>query len=81
LRHAFASQIVMKGADLVTVKELLGHSSIVTVSRYAHLSDQHKADAVARLNGLPSSVVTISSLSADVTMDRDFEKAVSQLSV
>lgn len=53
LRHEFASQLIMTaGADLRTVQELLGHSSPVVTMRYAHLSEQHKRDAVERLVGL-----------------------------
>lgn len=50
LRHTFASRLVMKGMDLVTVKELLGHKSIVMTMRYSHPSDTHKRMAVDLLN-------------------------------
>jgi integrase len=53
LRHTFASHLCMKGADIMTVKELLGHSSLEMTQRYSHLTDHHKADAVARLERLP----------------------------
>jgi integrase len=49
LRHTFASHLVMEGTDLVTVKDLMGHSNINMTVRYSHLVQEHKAQAVARL--------------------------------
>jgi site-specific recombinase XerD len=39
----------MAGVDLATVKELLGHSTIAMTLRYAHLSQEHKIEAVKKL--------------------------------
>lgn len=46
LRYTAASQQVMAGVDLNTVREILGHNSIEMTIRYAHLSPNHKKRAV-----------------------------------
>jgi site-specific recombinase XerD len=41
LRHTCASWLVMAGADLVSVQKQLGHTTIGTTMRYAHLAPGH----------------------------------------
>jgi site-specific recombinase XerC len=49
LRHTAASRLVMAGVDLYTVKEILGHKTLVMTQRYSHLSPEHQRQAVERL--------------------------------
>lgn len=49
LRHTFASQMVMSGNDLVTVKQFLGHSNIATTMIYSHLTQDHLKKAIEKL--------------------------------
>ena len=50
LRHSCASQLVMNGASLMAVKEILGHESLKTTMRYAHLSPDYVAQEVKVLD-------------------------------
>jgi integrase len=50
LRHTTASYLAMNGASLIEIAGVLGHKQLQTVHRYAHLSDDHLADVVARMS-------------------------------
>lgn len=50
LRHTAASWLRMKGADIHTVAQLLGHKDLRMAARYQHLSPAFLADAVGRLD-------------------------------
>lgn len=53
LRHTFASRLAMSGVDLRTIQELGGWERPEMVQRYAHLSQDHKAEAVERIYFTP----------------------------
>jgi len=48
-RHTYGSRMAMAGVDLMTLRELMGHSSITITQRYCHPTPEHKLAAVAKL--------------------------------
>ena len=50
LRHSCASYLAMQGCSPSEIAEVLGHKTLEMVKRYAHLSPQHTASVVEKMN-------------------------------
>ena len=50
MRHSFASELAMSGASLPEIAAAMGHKTLSMVKRYAHLSEDHTAAVVERMN-------------------------------
>jgi integrase len=51
LRHTFASRLLDRGVNIIAVKELLGHSTVIVTMRYTHTNLDSKVRAVGKLAG------------------------------
>jgi len=58
LRHTFGTRLGMKGVDLKTVMDIMGHKTYKVAMRYQHPAPEHKLDAVKFLDEVPSIFTT-----------------------
>jgi integrase len=58
LRHTFASRMTAAEVSPITIAQMLGHSSMQIVPRYAHVLDQNRFDAMKKLESLRQSSIS-----------------------
>ncbi|WP_170862783.1 site-specific integrase [Halomonas caseinilytica] len=56
LHHSYASMLAQAGESMTTVRDLLGHSSLIVTSRYAHMFDAGLDDIATRLPSLNAAI-------------------------
>lgn len=57
LRHSYATELILGGADLRVVQELLGHASLLTTQIYTHVQKHHLHETVLNCHPMSKEAV------------------------
>ncbi|MBA3006892.1 MAG: tyrosine-type recombinase/integrase [Proteobacteria bacterium] len=52
MRHSYATHLLEAGVDLIELQQILGHVSVLTTTRYTHLTSITKNNACQAINTL-----------------------------
>lgn len=81
LRHTFASQFMMNRGNIYDLQKILGHTSIMMTSRYAHFAPDHLQDSIKYIDFGVDSMTNLYSVdeAAPILPQRDTEEPVLSL--
>jgi hypothetical protein len=68
LRHTCGSYLAMRGVDIRTIQEILGHKTLAMTQRYTHLAASHKLAAIRQLD---AAYLSDQAMTDQITLDQN----------
>ncbi len=56
LRHSYATHLLEAGVDLIELQNILGHVSVLTTSKYTHLTSKTRKNTFQTINNLVNGI-------------------------